>query len=275
MTGFLRVLLAVTIFTWSATAGRSDNIQNSEVPQAPGGKRKLIGIVVEETKVGVGIPVGIVVPHSPAEKAGIKAGDIITKLDGESMVATSSSDFIRRLAQKDVHTLEVESKDGAIRTTQIGMVNELDLKPLLNLGKIDVGQTAPDFEAAPSADAPRIKLSDLRGRPVLILFTASWCGPCRLEAPKIKTLHEQYKDRVRFISVYLDDAQLDVFAYARGLGVDWPISTDGKGLKNTVAKSYGVIAVPSYVLVGRNGSILNLGTVIDSDLAPLLDHALR
>jgi len=194
------------------------------------------------------------------------------------MAATSPSDFIKRLEQKDVHTLEVKSKDGAIRTTQIDMVDskvlEHDLKSLLNLGNIDVGQTAPDFEATLSANAPGTKLSKLRGKPVLILFTASWCGPCRLEAPKIKALHERYKDRVEFISVYLDDAKLDVFAYARGLGVDWPICTDGKDVKNTVAKTYGVCAVPSYVLIGKNGNILNLGSVIDSDLAPLLDHAL-
>jgi len=71
---FLRMLLVATLFVWSTAIGRSDNDPNSQVNQALARKPKLIGIFVKETEVGVGIPVGDVIPNSPAEKAGIKGG---------------------------------------------------------------------------------------------------------------------------------------------------------------------------------------------------------
>ena len=103
------------------------------------------------------------------------------------------------------------------------------------------GKEAPDFEEA-LADGSKMKLSDLRGKVVLLDFWASWCGPCRRENPNVVKLYEQYKDQgFTVMSVSLDkDKQRWLDAIEKD-NLSWPNHvSDLKYWSSAAAKLYGV-----------------------------------
>ncbi len=134
-------------------------------------------------------------------------------------------------------------------------------------------RAAPDF-AATSLAGKDVKLSDLKGKVVLVDFWASWCGPCVVEMPHIKALAERHaKDDFAILGVSLDHdrAKLDAFVKAKDL--TWPQAFDGKGWGNSVARTYGVSSIPATVLVDRAGRVAVTGArgaMLDSAIAELL-----
>ena len=91
----------------------------------------------------------------------------------------------------------------------------------------------------------------------------------------LAAVYAKHKDQgLKMISIYLDAPDKDVFAYAKSLGAEWPISTDGKVWDNAVARTYGVNGVPSNVLVGKDGKILSINSR-RPQLDTLIEDALK
>lgn len=122
------------------------------------------------------------------------------------------------------------------------------------------GSIAPELEFS-DPDGKVRKLSDLRGKVVLIDFWASWCGPCRKENPHVRAMYEKYHDRgFEIFSVSLDnnkDRWKDAIAKD---GLVWPNHvSDLKGWGSAAAKLYGVSSIPSTFLVDKDGRIIAKG----------------
>ena len=105
------------------------------------------------------------------------------------------------------------------------------------------GQQAPDF-ALQSLDGKTVRLSDFRGKVVVLNFWATWCQPCKIEMPWFEQLQKQYQAQgIQVIGIAMDDpttdaGKADVASFARNLGVDYPVllgKEDGGRL--TVASS--------------------------------------
>jgi peroxiredoxin len=222
--------------------------------------KKMLGLNVGDSLKG--IRVITVYKNSPADKAQIKPGDLITALNGKSTVGMISAEFSLLAAKQDTDSIEVTSRDGARRTVAVqradgGTLTGALAGERLALSEVSEGDMAPDFEAKYDDGKP-VKLSGLKGSPVLINFTATLCGPCKKETPALVSIYAKYKNRgLKVISVYLDSDDVDVFRYAKNLSVTWPINTDGKGWENAVARTYGVTGVPTNVLIGKDGRIRN------------------
>lgn len=120
-----------------------------------------------------------------------------------------------------------------------------------------VGSMAPEI-IMNSPNGEELKLSDLRGKVVLVDFWASWCGPCRRENPNVVRLYEKYKDKgFEIFSVSLDK---DKNAWVKAIDDDnlkwkWHVS-DLKYWSSAAAKLYGISSIPSTVLVGKDGKII-------------------
>ena len=120
-----------------------------------------------------------------------------------------------------------------------------------------VGAIAPDL-AFPDPDGNIRKLSDLRGKVVLLDFWASWCRPCRGENPHVVAMYHKYHDKgFEVFSVSLDR---DKESWKRAIAADglvWPNHvSDLKYWSSDAARTYGVSSIPSTYLLDQNGRII-------------------
>jgi thiol-disulfide isomerase/thioredoxin len=120
-------------------------------------------------------------------------------------------------------------------------------------GKL-MGNIAPDFELT-SLDGKSLKLSDLRGKAVLLNFWATYCGPCKIEMPWFVELQKEYGPQgFQIVGVAMDDASTeDIAKFAKEMGVNYPILLG----KDSVAEAYGGVTVlPTTFFLDRDGRLI-------------------
>lgn len=118
-----------------------------------------------------------------------------------------------------------------------------------SLSQVQSG-TAPDFELT-TFDGQTIRLSALRGQVVVINFWASWCLPCRQEAPILEATWREYRDRgVVFIGVDYLDTETEARAYIAEFNNTYP---NGPDLGTRIAQAYRIKGVPETYFVDRKG----------------------
>lgn len=118
-----------------------------------------------------------------------------------------------------------------------------------------VGSPAPDFTLQ-SIDGSKVQLADLRGKPLLINFWATWCPPCKEEMPTLQSAYQKYKEQgFEFVGVDLkeDEATVRQFVEAGGYGWKFLLDTSGQ-----VSNSYRVSGVPTTYFVDREGVVRDM-----------------
>jgi len=121
--------------------------------------------------------------------------------------------------------------------------------------RLALASPAPDFTLQ-SLDGKTMRLSDFRGKAVLLNFWATWCGPCKIEMPWFVELQNQYAAQgFQIVGVAMDDASKeDISKFAKDMGVNYPILIG----KESVGDEYGgVPALPESFLIGRDGKIVD------------------
>ena len=117
-----------------------------------------------------------------------------------------------------------------------------------------IGQVAPDFELQ-SLEGKNVKLSDFRGKAVLLNFWATYCDPCKREMPWFVELQKEYGPQgFQVVGVAMDDASTeDIAKFAKEMGVNYPILLG----KESVGESYGGVGVlPTTYFIDRDGKLI-------------------
>ena len=132
-----------------------------------------------------------------------------------------------------------------------GMLNK---GPITGLSGITmVNRPAPGFTLT-TFEGTTISLKDLRGKPVVINFWASWCPPCRIEAPLIERTWRTYKNRdLVFLGVNIQDRKEDALNYIREFSITYPNGPDPTG---EISIDYGVSGLPVTFFVSRRGKVI-------------------
>lgn len=118
-----------------------------------------------------------------------------------------------------------------------------------------VGSQAPEIELKDLKDET-VRLSDFRGKPVLVNFWATWCGPCRIEMPIMERKYRAFKDSEKFVILAIDvkdDSGIDaVRTFLSELGLTFPVLLDSEGNTET---AYHVLGLPTSFFIDRRGVI--------------------
>jgi cytochrome c biogenesis protein CcmG, thiol:disulfide interchange protein DsbE len=115
-----------------------------------------------------------------------------------------------------------------------------------------IGKQAPSFSLRELSGNGTITLASLRGKPTVINFFASWCPPCKTEAPFLETTWRSYKGRVNFVAIDVNDVTGDALRFVRKHQITFP-AVRGQGF--SIAERYGVAALPETFVVDRAGHI--------------------
>ena len=146
--------------------------------------------------------------------------------------------------------------------------------------RVKVGDPAPDFEMA-LPDGKKIKLSDLRGKVVMLQFTASWCGVCRKEMPYIeKEIWQKHKDNPQFVLYGIDreEPAEKIQVLREATGVTYPIGMDpDAGIFGLYAEKDA--GITRNIIIDREGKIVMLTRLFEeeefNEMVSLIDKLLR
>jgi thiol-disulfide isomerase/thioredoxin len=116
--------------------------------------------------------------------------------------------------------------------------------------------SAPDFTML-DKDGNQVKLSDFFGKPIILNFWASWCGPCKSEMPDIQEFYEKYGEKVHFLIVNCTDGSRETLdtakAFIEDSGYTFPVYFDTTSMG---AYTYGASSIPLTFFIDANGDLM-------------------
>ncbi|MHB1242163.1 MAG: TlpA family protein disulfide reductase [Gaiellaceae bacterium] len=144
------------------------------------------------------------------------------------------------------------------------------------LPAVSVSKPAPAFDLK-TLDGEPVRLAELKGKPIIVNFWASWCSECRKEHPLIMAAHDRFGDRIAFVGVVFQDSAKNARGFLREMGVTaaetYPNLLD-PGSRTAI--DYGVYGVPETFFIDRKGVVVGkrvgrvTGPILDGEILRLL-----
>jgi peroxiredoxin len=218
----------------------------------------------------IGVRVAQVVRNSPAERGGIRAGDRIVAIDGVRVAApaqVSRGVAIHKVG--DTVTVSLE-RMGTPFTAAIVLGARPASDELVRMHL--VGAPAPAWVNVTAPSGAPSSVASLKGKVALIDFWASWCGPCRLVAPRLNALKDRLGPQgLAVIGITTDDAEVAaVFAEKHRMRYPSVIDNDGE-----TSRAYGISGLPTMVLIDRRGIVRDVFVGFDPNGDARLEAAIK
>jgi peroxiredoxin len=144
---------------------------------------------------------------------------------------------------------------GVVMTAVFGVALAIKLRPQLNL--IEVGSTAPDFDAVELPSGRPVRIEDYRGKVVLLNIWATWCPPCKVEMPSMERLHRKLAgpgSDFRLVAVSVDEEDSSVVnTFVKEMGLTFEILHNRDG---SIRRIYQTTGVPESFVIDRDGVIV-------------------
>ncbi|MDP1808534.1 MAG: TlpA disulfide reductase family protein [Actinomycetota bacterium] len=132
---------------------------------------------------------------------------------------------------------------------------------------------APDFTIK-LFSGRTISLKDFRGKtPVVLNFWASWCPPCRAEAPTLAKVSKRYEGKVKFLGIAINDTRADSLAFMKEFGISYDNGPD----QSNIGASYGLTGVPETFWIDKRGQIVGhwIGAIDEANLTARTEELSR
>lgn len=117
-------------------------------------------------------------------------------------------------------------------------------------------EKATDFTVY-NTDGYKVNLSDFKGKPVIVNFWATWCGPCKSELPAFENVYKKYGDKIQFMMVNMTDGQRETIQVVNDFvsenGYTFPLYYD---LDMSAAVEYNVVSIPTTLFIDADGNIV-------------------
>ena len=213
-------------------------------------RRAWLGVALGKGAAG-GVVAKHVVNNSPASRAGLADGDQILVADGVSL--DEPSQLIARVALLGPgNAVGLKIRHGGVeRAVTAALVSFPGSEEVLRLDK--VGTFAPPWKSAVAVSGSLpASIAALRGKVVLIDFWASWCGPCRMVAPKLTQLQAAYGAQGLDVIGFTTDPIPIAAQSSQAMGMAYTVASDASEAVNA---AYGVSALPTMFLVDKKGVI--------------------
>lgn len=183
-----------------------------------------LGVALAEDDEVRGVGVTRIMAKTPAARAGMKTGDRIVAVDGE---ATATAAEVQRLT--GAHRPGEEMRVDLLRDHRpVTLTVTLEEKPSREamVERQLLGRPAPGFAVdVVSADGARRKLADWRGKPTIIEFWATWCGPCRLVSRELAALKKEHGDDIHVVAISSEPPEV-IRAYLEKHEASYPVGHD-------------------------------------------------
>lgn len=218
----------------------------------------------------LGVRIEHVVRGSPAERGGVRAGDRIVAIDGTRVTAPGHvSRSVATHKVGDTVTLGLERTGNAISASIVlGSRPSSDDLVKMHL----VGAPAPAWtNVVPLSGAPS-SIASLKGKVALIDFWASWCGPCRMIAPRLSALKDRLAPQGLAVVGITTDEPEQAAVFLEKHQMRYPSVVDKNG---DTSRAYGISGLPTIILVDKKGVVRDVFVGFDPGGDARLESAVK
>jgi len=141
-------------------------------------------------------------------------------------------------------------------------MNKIKLFTLLLLFFIGIGGAkgktkAPEFTIN-TIDGQKVSLSDFNGKPVILDFWATWCGPCRMEIPGFVELKKKYEDKIGIVGISLDRSKKQVVKFKEAYKINYPVAMATREIVKAYSNIYRIMYIPITFIIDKNGNVYDI-----------------
>lgn len=209
-----------------------------------------------------------------AEKKHKKRGSALTLILLLAVLVAVTAYLV--LSLKDA---EVKSEQGSVADVEVNeevseVVEEAEEGPddIAETTLINAGDIAPDFTTE-MLDGSRVTLSELKGKPTLLIFWATWCPPCRLELSKLQEhIIDPYGDRINVLPLSRGEERSVVEEYISKMGYTFAVGLDSD---QSIFNKYATNYIPRCFVIDAKGKVLYSGVGYDDVVAMEVEESIE
>ncbi|HHF52816.1 MAG TPA: TlpA family protein disulfide reductase [candidate division WOR-3 bacterium] len=140
---------------------------------------------------------------------------------------------------------------------KIKLFTTLIILLFIGIGGAEEKTKAPEFTIN-TIDGKKISLSNYKGKPVILDFWATWCGPCRMEIPGFVELKKKYGDKIEILGISLDRSEKQVVKFKEAYKINYPVAMATREIVKTYSNIYRIMYIPTTFIIDRNGNVYDI-----------------